>query len=267
MTGSDELALTSEERRVVDAEEHAHRRLIDLDRRKRLRIFPVSNGIADLETFDADNGADVPALNRIHLGLSKAVKNHQVLYFLFFLNVISLAESDVHACSEGTSGNPSDCNPSHVRRIFERRNQHLRSSFILFRSRNHLQNRIEKSSDVVCRLFPVIGHPSLLCTSVNSLEIKLVLSCPEREHQVENLFLNLIRTAVQLVNLIYHHNRLLSHFNCFLKHEPCLRHTAFKCVHKQKDTVSHVEHALDLASEVAMARSVYHIDFHSLICN
>ena len=70
---SHELSVLSEERRVVDREEHAHRRFVDGDRRESFRILDVGNRVADLETVNADNSADVTALDAVHIGLSEAV--------------------------------------------------------------------------------------------------------------------------------------------------------------------------------------------------
>ena len=49
MPGSHELAVLSEEWGIVDGEEHAHCRLVHGNRRKRLRILVIRNGVADLE--------------------------------------------------------------------------------------------------------------------------------------------------------------------------------------------------------------------------
>ena len=49
VAAGDKLALLAEERRVVDGEEHAHRRLVDLDGRQRLGVLVVADGVADLE--------------------------------------------------------------------------------------------------------------------------------------------------------------------------------------------------------------------------
>ena len=49
----------TEERRIVDGEEHAHGRLIDSDWRQWLRILEIADGITNLELLQADNGTDI----------------------------------------------------------------------------------------------------------------------------------------------------------------------------------------------------------------
>ena len=112
-----------------------------------------------------------------------------------------------------------------------------------------------------------MGHPTLLCTTIDSTEIQLVLCSSKREHEVENLLLYLIRATVELVNLVDHKHRLLTHLNGLLKHETCLWHTALECIHQKDHTIRHIEHTLHLSTEVAMARSIYDIDLHALIYN
>ena len=100
MTGSHELALLAEERRVVDAEEHAHRRLIDGNRRKRFRIFEISRGVTYFEAVESDHGTDVTATDLLDLGLAQACEYHQILDLLLLLYVIALAQGNVLACLE-----------------------------------------------------------------------------------------------------------------------------------------------------------------------
>ena len=84
-------------------------------------------------------------------------------------------------------------------------------------------------------------------------------------HEIEHFLLHLIRTAVWLVDLIDHNNRLLTHLEGLLKHKSCLRHTTLERIDEQQHSVRHIENALNLTSEVAMARGVYNIDFNSFV--
>ena len=265
MAGSDKLALTAEERRVVDAEKHAHSRLVHCNRRQRFRVLEVGYGISDFESVYAHDSADVPALHAFNLGLAQAGKTHQVLDFLFLDDVVSLAEAYVHSGLEFSPGDPSDGNTSHIRGIFQGGDEQLRSTLNHLRSRNSLQNGVQQSCDVSCRLPPVEGHPTLFCTSVNGLEVELVIGGVERAHKIEDLFLHFVRTAIELVHLVDYHHRLLAHLDGFLEHKPGLRHTALECVHKQEHPVGHIQHPFHLTTEVTVARGVDYIDFDILI--
>ena len=119
MPGSHELAVLSEEWGIVDGEEHTHRRLVHGNRRKRLRILVIRNGIADFETVNAHHSADIAAFDLLDLLLSKAVENQELLDLLFLNPVIPLAEAYIHSYRKGASGNPADSNTADIRRIFK----------------------------------------------------------------------------------------------------------------------------------------------------
>ena len=102
-------------------------------------------------------------------------------------------------------------------------------------------------------------------TAEDCLEIKLVISGVQGTHEIENLFLNLIGTAIRLVNLVDHNYRLLAKLQSLLQHESGLRHAALKGIDKQEHTVRHVKDPFNLTSEIAMARSVYDIDLDTLV--
>ena len=69
------------------------------------------------------------------------------------------------------------------------------------------------------------------------------------------------------MSLVDNHDWLEAQLDGFLKHEACLRHGAFESVDHQQHTVGHVEHALHLAAEVAVARSVDNVDFVTFIAD
>ena len=96
VAGSNKLAFTAEEWRIIDTEEHTHSRLVNLDWRKGLRIFKIGYGITYFKAFKSDNCTYVTAIDGIHLGFSQAVKDHQLLDFLLLEYIISLAEGNVH---------------------------------------------------------------------------------------------------------------------------------------------------------------------------
>ena len=265
MARSHELAVLAEERRIVDGEEHTHRWLIHCDRREGLRVFEIRNGISDFEAVDADHGANIAALHALGLSLAKTFEDHKLLDFLLLDNVIALAQAHILSALQGSAGYLSHCDTAHIRAVFEGGNKHLRSAFHYLRCRDFLKDGVEKGGDVGGRLLPVQGHPALLCRAEDSLEIELLLACVEVEHKVEDLFLYLVRAAVRLVHLVYHHYRLLAELNSLLEYEAGLRHTPLEGIHEQEHAVRHVEHSLHFSAEVAVARGVDNVDFDILI--
>ena len=87
----------------------------------------------------------------------------------------------------------------------------------------------------------------------------------EREHQVEHHLIYLLGTAVRLVHLVHHNDRLQTYLQCLLQHEARLRHRSLESVHEQQAAVCHVEHALHLAAEVRVPRSVDDVNLNAFV--
>ena len=119
MPGGHKLTILSEERGIIDGEEHAHRRLINGDRRKSLRILAVRDRVPDLEAVNAHDGADVTALDSVHIGLSQTVKHHKLLDLMLLDNIIPLAEADLLARLKFAAGKLADSDTSYVWGIFK----------------------------------------------------------------------------------------------------------------------------------------------------
>ena len=162
----------------------------------------------------------------------------------------------MHAAYGDTSG---------IRRIVKWSNQHLRSSFQLFRSRNVFHDGIQQRSDGAGRSFPVFTHPVVLGRTVDYREVQLVFCGVEAEHQVEHHFIYFFRTAVRFVYLVYHYDRFQSNLQGFLKHEAGLRHRTFKSVHQQNTSVGHVQDTFHFSTEVGVSRSIDNVDFCTVV--
>ena len=172
MSGSNILTIPSKERRIVNAEEHTHCRLIYGNRRKRLRILIICNGISNLKPLNAHNCTDITAFHALRLALLNAGEDHKVFNALFYKRSVSVAKSNILACLKNSPLHSSHCNSANVRRVFQRGDKHLRRALkVLLRTRNLTDNQIHQRSEVCGWLLPVQTHPALLCTAVNGLEV------------------------------------------------------------------------------------------------
>ena len=205
MARSHIFTIFAEERRIVDGEQHAHCGFINRNRRQCLGVFEIRNGISDFKTVDTHDSADVSASHLIDIVLSEPFEHHKLFDLMFLHHIVALAETHLRAGAKASPRNFSNGNTPYIRRIFERRNQHLRSSLDHGRCRDFLENDIKQICYVVGRFMPVRSHPALLCRAVNGFEVKLLLSGVQIEHQVENFLLHLIGTAVGLVHLVDNH--------------------------------------------------------------
>ena len=265
VAGGHELAVLAEERGVVDHEQHRHRGLVDGDRGEGLRVLDVGDGVADLEPFDAHQGADVAALDLVDIGLAEALEDHDLLDPGLLHDIVALAQGDRHAGLQAAAGDTADGDPAHVRGILQRRHEHLRRALDDGRGGDLRQDGVQEGGDVTGGLAPVGGHPALLRGTVDGLEIELVLGGAEVEHEFENLLLHLVGAAVGLVHLVDDDDGLLAHVQRLVQHETRLGHAALERVHQQKHAVRHVEHALHLAAEITVAGGVDDVDLHALV--
>ena len=72
VTAGHKLTVLTEERTVVDAESHTHRRLVDSNRLQWFRVLGIANRIADLKSVNTDERTDIAVLHHIRLHVSHA---------------------------------------------------------------------------------------------------------------------------------------------------------------------------------------------------
>ena len=75
----DELPFTSIEGRVIDREEHAHRRLIDSDGLQSFGGSCIRHSLTNLEAFDTDQSADISRRDALYLRTSQTFEDVHLL--------------------------------------------------------------------------------------------------------------------------------------------------------------------------------------------
>ena len=76
-----------------------------------------------------------------------------------------------------------------------------------------------------------------------------------------------MRPGVWTIDLVDDHDRRKPPFEGFAEHEPGLWHGPLRRVDEQHDTVHHRQCALDLSTEVRVARRVDNVDQQVLVVN
>ena len=266
VSGSDIFALFPEERGVVDGEEHAHGRFIDLDGWQLFRIFGIRHGVADLEIVQTEQGADFAGFYRILVFfLSKSLKHIQFLDFGGLHAAVAFHQRDGLSPLDGSAFDTTHGDTSHVGGVVEGGDHHLQVAGLHFRGGDVLDDGVEEVGDVGGRVLPVGTHPTVLGGTIDRREIQLIVGGAEVEHQFEDGLLREVGMAVGLIDFVDDHDGLQSQLDGLLRHEAGLRHGSLEGIHHEEHAVGHVEHTLHLAAEVAVAWSVDHIDFHPLV--
>ena len=265
VTGSNELALLTKERRIVYGEQHAHCRLVNGDRRQCLRIFIVADRISDLKSFDTYQRTNVTGRNFRNFHTPHAFKSMQFLNLWLDDRTVAFRQRYVHAFSQSAAMHTAYGNTTGIRGIVQWCHQHLRRTFQLRGSRDILQDTIQQRINIIRRLLPVGAHPVIFCRTVNNGEIQLVFRCFQAEHQVEYHFIDFFGTTVRLVHLVHNNDGFQADLQSFLQYKTRLRHRTLKSVHQQDTSVGHVQYAFHLTAEVAVPRSVDNINLSVFI--
>ena len=118
--------------------------------------------------------------------------------------------------------------------------------------------------DVIGLHFWIVGGVSFSRAGEDVREIQSLIVRSQFHEQIERLIEDLMWAAVRSVDLVDDDHRLQPGFQCLTEHVPRLRPRSFKCVDQNQDSVRHLQHALDLAAEIRMARRVDDVDLHAL---
>ena len=267
MTRGNKLTLLTEERRVVDAEQHRHRRLVDGNRRQWLGILYVADGVANLELFESNDGTDIATVYLINARVSHTVEGMQLLNLRLLRRTVAMGNGDLHAVLQLATMYAAHGDTACIRTIVQRSDKHLGSTLNLLGSGNHLDNLIQQIGDIGSGFVVVLTHPTILGRAINHREIQLVFSSIQREHEIKHHLVDLLRATIGFIDLVDHHNGFQTNLQRLLQHETRLRHGAFEGVDEQQTAVGHVQYALHLATEVRVSRSVDNIDFRSFPVN
>ena len=265
MAGSHIFSVLSKKWRVVDSKHHRHRRLVDGNTRQRFRMLHVCHRVADFKPVDSDQCANIARPDALHFFPAHPFKSVQFLDALARHRAVLFADAHFHALAKFAAMHTANGYPSHVRRIIQRRNQHLRRSFIHLRRRYVFDNGIQQRNDIVGRLPPIFAHPALLCRTIYCGKIQLFFRSVQIKHQVEHHFVHFVRTTIRLVHLVYHNYRLQSYLNGLLQHKASLRHRTLESIHQKQASIGHVEHALHFAAKIGVSRSVDDIYFATIV--
>ena len=253
------LAVFSEEGAVINGECHRHCRFVDSYARQRFGMLEISDSVTDLKSFNSDKSANIAAFDTLHTLAAHPLEHMKFLYFLTDNRTVFLAKSYVGAFAKLATMDASHGDTSHIAAEIKRSHKHLRRTFDRLRFGDIFDYRIKNRSYVIGRLVPVGAHPALLRRSIDCREVELIFSSVEIAHQIEHHFLHFVGTAIRFIHLIYYDDRFEAHLNGFLKHETCLGHGTFESINQKKASVGHVQHTLNLATEVGVSRSVDYI--------
>ena len=133
------------------------------------------------------------------------------------------------------------------------------------RRRDVLEDRVEEGPEIARLRLGIPRDVPEPAGAVEDLELEVMLLGREREEEVVDLLLDLLRARVGAVDLVDQHDRPLAALERLLQDEPRLRQRALRGVDQEQHAFDHRQDALDLGAEVPVARRVDDVDDHVLV--
>ena len=196
MPARDVLAGEPRHRRVVDAELHGERRLVDADAGKRRRIHEVQDRVADLDVGKAGDHDDVAGRGFGDLDPLDPLE-HVDLAGLPLLDdrAVGPHGGELDRPRETSRKDAADRQPPEVVGVVDVGHDHLEGRLADDRRRNVRQDRVEKRLQVSRGRLRVLRGEAEAARAVEDLELEVMLLGRQRQEEVVDLLLHLERPA------------------------------------------------------------------------
>ena len=268
LAAGDILALTAGQRAVVDGEGHLNGGVVDLHERQRLDIGGAAQSVADgdvgqtRESHDVACGDVVAGLTAIGL---EVIQLGQTAAHLE-VGVVPVAHDHFLAHLGDAVLDAADADAANELIVVHRGHQHLEGSLGVALGRlDGAQQGVEQGDQVSAGYIGVKACSAITATAEQHGAVQLLVGSTQIHQQVEDLVDDFLDAGIGTVDLVDGDNKAQILLQSLLQHETGLGHTALSSVHQQQNAVDHLQHALDLAAEVGVARGIDDIDLDALV--
>ena len=262
------VSVLARERGRVDPDRHRQARLVDPDHRERPRVVRIGEGLADGHVGEARDGDQLAGTG---LGGVDPVERlgHVQLRDLRPLDApVGAAPRDLLAVPDRPLADPAEREPADVRGGVEVRDVCLKRVALRVRgSRDVLEQGLEERLEIRgqrIRLQP--GLPGSR-VRIDDRKLDLALVGVQVEEERVDLVDDLGDTCVRPVDLVHDEDRREPGLERLAEHEAGLRERPLARIDEEEDAVHHRQPALDLASEVRVARRVDDVDLHAPVAH
>src|SRR6478752_8698985 len=256
----------ADHRARVGADRHRDGRLVDRDERQQDRVLGVGEGLADGDVGDAGHGDDVAGA-RLLGGLALEGLGHEQLGDLdALLRAVVAAPHDLLALLDRAVEDTEQGEAAEEVGGVEVRDVGLQGRLVVVGRRGDgLEDRLEEGLEVLAlREAAVVGAlgrgTAGLGRRVDDREVDLLLGGVEVHEELVRLVDDLGDARVGAVDLVDAEDDRHLRGERLAQHEAGLGQRALGRVDEQDDAVDHRQAALDLATEVGVARGVDDVD-------
>ena len=264
LAGGDELPFPARKRTVVDGEGHLEGRSTDLHKGQRLGKAFRTDGVADGDLGDAAHGDDVAGAGFGHGNTVEAVElieRYRLGLHRRFVRMVEVADLDLLVLFDDTALDAADCDAADIFIIIQAADQHLeRGIQIHLRCWNILQNGFKQRLQIRSLHLGRIARGSVAAGAEQHRRIQLLIRGIQVHQQLQNLIHDLVNPLIRAVDLVDHDDHTVAELQGTAQDKTGLGHRAFRRIHKQDDTVDHLQNTLNLAAEIRMARSIHDVD-------
>ena len=146
----EELARPPGEGGITDAKRHVERGFVDADDGKRHGLLDARDGVADIDRFEPDHGADVTGRHFRGFGSPQSVKNIQLGDSFLALRAVPVNDGHVMTGADRAGKHAPDADAADVIAVVQRGNEHLKRRIGLDVGwRYVVDDRVEQSENVI----------------------------------------------------------------------------------------------------------------------
>ena len=268
LAAGDILALTAGQRAVVDGEGHLDGGVVDLQEGQRLDMGGAAQGVADGDVGQTGESHDV-ACGDVVAGLTaiglEVIQLGQTAAHLE-VGVVPVAHDHFLAHLGDAVLDAADADAANELVVVHRGHQHLEGSLGVALGRlDGAQQGVEQGDQVGAGYIGVKACSAVTAAAEQHGAVQLLVGSAQVHQQVEDLVDDFLDAGVGTVDLVDGDHKAQILLQSLLQHETGLGHAALSSVHQQQNAVDHLQHALDLAAEVGVARGIDDIDLDALV--
>ena len=268
LAAGDVLALTAGQGAVVDGEGHFHGGVVDLHEGQRLNLRGSTQRVADGDIGQAGECNDI-ACGDVVAGLAaiglEIVQLGQAAAHLQ-VGVVPVAHDHFLADLGNAVLDAADADAANELVVVNRGDQHLEGSLgIALRRLDGVQQGVEQGDQVGAGHIGVQACGALTAAAEQDGAFQLLIGSAQIHQQVKHLVDDFLDAGIGAVDLVDGNHQAQVLLQSLLQNKTGLGHAALSSVHQQQHAVDHLQHALDLAAKVGVARGINDVDLDTLV--
>ena len=235
------------------------------------RVLWISVDVTNISVINANDCRNITCVNFAALLTAKVVKGKQLLDLAHSAGTVVFDNKNLVACMNSSGIYATNSNATQVVGVIDGNALHSKRAIdINIWSWKTIDNHVEKREHVVIVIIWIKASVTVNARSKDNVlhgELKLLIGCTKVHHKIKRIVDNSLWASTVAVNLVDNHHNRKTCVNGVAQNKASLWHRALSCVNQQKRTVSHLQNAFYLATEVSVARGINNVNLDALVLN